>query len=41
MMYLVMGNNPSVVQDSQKLADILPDQLYDVRADNLSAPAVG
>ena len=41
MMYLVMGNNPNIVQDSQKLADILPDRLYDARADNLSAPAVG
>ena len=31
MMYLVMGNNPNIVQDSQRLADILPDRLYDAR----------
>ena len=36
MMYLVMGNNPNVVQDSQKLADILPDQLYDARANSMA-----
>ena len=41
MMYLVMGNSPNVVQDSQMLEGILPDRRYDTRADNLSAPAVG
>ena len=41
MMYLVMGNNPNIVQDSQKLADILPDRLYDARADSLFTLAVG